>query len=120
MNSDAVSPVVGEVAAERHDVDHARVEIVLQKIAHLVTTVTDADEMGHGRHATRRLNLGHQVVGALARLSPASIGHRDERGVERGERVERALEHHALVVRLWWKELERASATLGEEIVDSE
>ena len=58
--------IVRDVAAERHDVLHAGVGVVLQEVAHLGAGVADADDVGHGGHVAVALDLGDEVEGALA------------------------------------------------------
>src|ERR1700722_3902210 len=72
--------VFRQVAAEGHNVDDPRVEIVLQEITHLVATMPDADEVGHRSELARALDSRHEIEGSLTRLAAASVGHGDERG----------------------------------------
>lgn len=98
--------VLGEVAPERHDVHHPGVEVVLQEIAHLVSAMPDADEMGHRRQLARLLNSRDEIERPLSRLATSSVRHGDERGIEHLQVAERSLEHCRFVVRFGRKELE--------------
>src|ERR1019366_1830601 len=55
-----------EVAAERHDVLHAGLGVVLQEVTHLGARMADADDVRHGGHVAVVFDLRDEVVGALA------------------------------------------------------
>ena len=71
----SVGVVLGQITAERHDVDDTRVGVVLQQVPHLIAAMTHADEVRHRRELARALNSCHEVERALTRFAPPSIGH---------------------------------------------
>jgi hypothetical protein len=101
------------VAAQRHDVAHADVPVVVDHLVDLGAAGADAGQV------RGRLQRGlvedplDGAVGALAGRAPGAVGHRDEGRVQRGQtgdRLPQALFH---LLGLRRKELERHARTDG-------
>ena len=86
------------VPTQGHQIDHARVAVARQDLAHLGAGVTHAHHVSHRGQVARPLNLFHQLEGALAVLAPAAVGDRHEGGRERLEVAQGRREHGGLLV----------------------
>ena len=58
--------IIRDVAPEGHHVLDARVDVVLQDVTHLGSSVTNTYQVRHRGEVSTPLNLRHQVKGALA------------------------------------------------------
>ncbi len=70
--------VLGRVAPERHQVLDPGLAERHEDVGQLEPRVGHADDVGHGVEVGRVQQAGHEVDGALPRLGPAAVGHRDE------------------------------------------
>ena len=75
--------VFGRIPSQRHQVRDARRPILLEDLGELGPAVGHADQVGHRVERGLALHHRNEVIGPLSRLRSASVGHRDERGVER-------------------------------------
>ena len=95
------------VAAQGHDVAHARAVIGGKRLANLVARGADAGEMRGGLHRRLAHQPGDRGVGALAGRAARAVGDGDEGGVERLEPARRLPQVRLHLRRLRREELER-------------
>ena len=106
------------VAPQGHEVLHARLAERHQDLGELQPGVGHADEVGHRGEGGGAQHAGHQVVGALARLPPAPVGDRHERGRQGLELAQGADQGGLLGVVLGREELEGVGGTPLEHLRD--
>ncbi len=110
--------VGGGVTAQGHEVLHARLAEGHQDLGELQSGVGDAHEVGHGGQRGGAQHARHQVVGTLARLPAAAVGHRDERRRQGFELAQGPDQGGLLGVVLGREELERVRGTALEHLRD--
>ena len=107
MGPVGVADALGRVAAQGHDVAHARVPVGLHHRVDLVAGGVHAGEVGGGLEAGLADHPGDRVVGALAGRAAGPVGHRDEARLERREALDGVPEDLLHLVGLRREELDR-------------
>ena len=89
-----------------------------QDLGQLQPGVGHTDQVGHRHQGGGAEHAGDQVEGPLARLGPAPVGHRDERGPEGLEVAQGPDQRGLLGVVLRREELERVGPPLVQQVGD--
>jgi hypothetical protein len=96
----------GRIAAQGHDVAHARLPVLARDRVDLVGRRPDAGQVRGRLQHRLGPDARHGRVRAVARRAAGAVGYRHEAGVERRQRLDRAPQALLHVGRLGREELE--------------